>query len=178
VLSYSAKANFRALGKRFAKDTPRVAAAVAAADAAALAAALGTGTATVTVEGLGQVQLTPDDVIVTETPKQGWAVAREGETVALDLAVTPELAALGLAREGVRAVQEARKNAGLAVTDRIDLAWAADEETAAAIRAHADLIAGEVLAVSMGGDLSGLPDGTESTSEDGSLTLRLRRAAG
>ena len=178
LLSYSAKANFRALGKRFAKDTPRVAAAVAAADAAALAAALGTGTATVTVEGLGQVQLTPDDVIVTETPKQGWAVAREGETVALDLAVTPELAALGLAREVVRAVQEARKNAGLAVTDRIDLAWAADEETAAAIRAHADLIAGEVLAVSMGGDLSGLPDGTESTSEDGSLTLRLRRAAG
>ena len=178
LLSYSAKANFRSLGKRFAKDTPRVAAAVAAADAAALAAALTAGTAAVTVEGLGEVSLSEDDVIVTETPKEGWAVAREGETVALDLAVTPGLVALGLAREVVRAVQEARKNAGLAVTDRIDLAWEASAETAAAIRTHADLIAGEVLAVSLSDDLSQVADGVSSTSEDGSLSLRLRRAAG
>jgi isoleucyl-tRNA synthetase len=128
------------------------------------------------VDGLGEVALEPDDVVVTETPQQGWAVAREGETVALDLTVTPELTALGLAREVVRAVQEARKRAGLAVTDRIDLAWHAEGELAQAIRAHGALIAGEVLAVSMTDDLSKVPDGVESTSEDSSLTLRLRRS--
>jgi isoleucyl-tRNA synthetase len=176
LVSYSAKANFRSLGKRFAQHTPRVAAAVAAADAAALAAALAAGEATVEVDGLGEVALEPDDVVVTETPQQGWAVAREGETVALDLTVTPQLTALGLAREVVRAVQEARKRAGLAVTDRIDLAWQAEGDLAQAIRAHGTLIAGEVLAVSMTDDLSQVPDGVESTSEDSSLTLRLRRS--
>ena len=177
LLSYSAKANFRSLGKRFAKDTPRVAAAVAAADAADLAAALSAGSAVVTVEGLGEVRLTPEDVVVTETPQEGWAVAREGETVALDLTVTPELTALGLAREVVRAVQDARKGAGLDVTDRIDLAITGDEETARAVRTHADMVAREVLAVSLSDDLAAVPDGHESTSEDGTLRLRLRRAA-
>ena len=178
LVSYAAKGNFRSLGKRFAKDTPRVAAAIAAADAAVLAAALGTGTAQVQVDGLGTVALEPDDVVVTETPQEGWAVAREGETVALDLTLTPELTALGLARETVRVVQEARKRAGLAVTDRIDLAWAAGADTAAAIRAHTDLIAGEVLAVSVSDDLESLPDAYESSPEDASVTVRLRRAGG
>ncbi|MGB9374908.1 MAG: isoleucine--tRNA ligase [Jiangellales bacterium] len=178
LVRYAAKGNFRSLGKRFAKDTPRVAAAIAAADAAVLAAALGTGTAQVQVDGLGTVALEPDDVVVTETPQEGWAVAREGETVALDLTLTPELTALGLARETVRVVQEARKRAGLAVTDRIDLAWAAGADTAAAIRAHTDLIAGEVLAVSVSDDLESLPDAYESSPEDASVTVRLRRAGG
>ncbi len=177
LVTYTAKGNFRSLGRRFGKDTPRVAAAIAAADAAALAAALSTGTAQVDVDGLGAVNLTPDDVVVTETPQQGWAVAREGETVALDLAMTPELTALGLARETVRVVQEARKRAGLDVTDRIDLAWTAEAAMAEAIRAHVDLIAGEVLAVSVSDDLTSLPDGFESSPDDASVTVRLRRAA-
>ncbi len=178
LVSYAAKGNFRSLGKRFAKDTPRVAAAIADADAAALAGALAAGTAQVQVDGLGAVALQPDDVVVTETPHEGWAVAREGETVALDLTLSPALTALGLARETVRVVQEARKRAGLDVTDRIDLAWAADADTAAAIRAHTDMIAGEVLAVSVSDDLASLPDAYESSPEDPSVTVRLRRAAG
>jgi isoleucyl-tRNA synthetase len=176
LVSYAAKANFRSLGKRFAKDTPRVAAAVAAADAAALAEALAQGSATVKVDGLGSVALGPEDVVVTETPQEGWAVAREGETVALDLTVTPELTALGLAREVVRAVQEARKRAGLDVTDRIELAWAAGDDLAAAIRTHQTLIAGEVLAVQVTDDLDQVADGAQSSNDDLGLTVRLRRA--
>src|SRR5699024_3865900 len=84
LVDVSAKANFRSLGKRYAKQTPVVAAAVAAADAGDLASALAThGTATLDVPDVGQVRLEPDDVIITETPREGWAVAREGETVAL-----------------------------------------------------------------------------------------------
>ena len=89
---------------------------------------------------------------MTQTPLEGWGVATAGgETVALDLAVTPALRAEGLAREVVRLIQEARKNDGLDVTDRIVLRWSAsDPDLAAALAEHRELIAGEVLAVSFG----------------------------
>ena len=149
LLQYSAKGNFRALGKRFAKRTPLVANAIAAADAAELSAALrSSGTATVVVEG-EPVEVTAEEVIVTETPKEGWAVATAGgETVALDLTITPELKLAGLARDAVRLIQEARKTSGLDVSDRITLRWfATDAETADALTAHQSSIAEEVLAV-------------------------------
>ncbi|HSR24711.1 MAG TPA: isoleucine--tRNA ligase [Candidatus Eisenbacteria bacterium] len=149
LVDHSAKGNVRALGKRFGKDTPKVAAAVAAADAATLAAALrDSGTATVTVDG-EQVALGPDEVIVTETPREGWAVVTEGgETVALDLTITPALRRAGLAREAVRLVQEARKSSGFEVTDRIALRWQAAGDLADTLREHAGVVAAEVLATS------------------------------
>ena len=143
-----AKGNFRTLGKSFGKQTPLVAAAIAAADARALADALAAhGTADVVVAG-ATVPVTADQVIVTETPREGWAVASVGgETLALDLTITPELRRAGLARDVVRLVQEARKGAGLDVSDRIELAWSASGEVAEALREHSATIADEVLAV-------------------------------
>ena len=147
LVDVQAKANFRALGKRFGKDTPRVAAAVTAADAVELATQLrATGSATVLLDG-EEVTLDGEEVVVTETPREGWAVAADsGETLALDLEVTPQLRRAGLAREAVRLVQEARKAAGLDVSDRIELWWTADGELAGALREHAALVAEEVLA--------------------------------
>jgi len=150
LVDHSAKGNFRALGKRFGKQTPKVAAAIADADAAALAASLASdGMAFVVVDG-ETVRVQPDEVIVSERPREGWSVVNEqGETVALDLELTPELVRAGLAREVVRLVQEARKNAGFDVSDRVELVWQAGGETAAALRENAELVAGEVLATSM-----------------------------
>ena len=150
LLDFSAKGNFRALGKRFAKQTPRVAAAIAAADASTLAEALAVdGRATVSVDGEG-VDVLPGEVIISERPREGWSVVNEqGETVALDLELTPELVRAGLAREAVRLVQEARKGSGFDVSDRIVLTWAATGELAEALRENGDLVAGEVLAVEM-----------------------------
>jgi isoleucyl-tRNA synthetase len=148
LIEYQVKPNYRALGARFGKRTPAVADAVRAADPAALAEELGSGgTAPVTAGG-ETVALGPGDVIVTQTPKAGWAVAADaGETVALEVGLTPELRREGLAREAIRLIQEARKNDGLDVTDRVSLWWeAADPELAAALREHGRLIAGEVLA--------------------------------
>ena len=135
LVDHTAKGNFRALGKRFAKDTPRVAAAIAAADAGALAAALqADGTATVELDG-EPVEVLPDEVIVSERPREGWSVVNEqGETVALDLELTPELRRAGLAREVVRMVQEARKTGGFEVSDRITLSWHADGEEGSGAR--------------------------------------------
>ncbi|SED79368.1 isoleucine--tRNA ligase [Jiangella alba] len=178
LVDVSAKANFRSLGKRFAKDTPRVAAAVAAADAPALAAALkSTGRASVSVDGLGEVELAPDDVVVTETPREGWAVAREGETVALDLTLTDALVRAGLVREAVRLVQEARKASGFEVSDRIELAWSASDQLAAALREHGDLLADEVLATSVQEGLDALDGLPDHGDDDLGLTFRVRRVA-
>ncbi|WP_255293202.1 class I tRNA ligase family protein, partial [Streptomyces niveus] len=105
LVDTTAKANFRALGKRFGKGVQAVAKAVADTDAAALSAALrDTGTASVTVDG-EPVSLAPDEVIITETPREGWSVASDsGATVALDLEITPELRLAGLARDVQAAV--------------------------------------------------------------------------
>ncbi|MBN9611875.1 MAG: isoleucine--tRNA ligase, partial [Actinobacteria bacterium] len=69
-----------------------------------------------------------------------------GGFVLLRTETTPELEAEGIARDAIRAVQEARKNAGLDVSDRIVLLLAAAPELAAALETHADLIAAETLA--------------------------------
>ena len=88
------------------------------------------------------------DLIVTETPREGWTVASgPGLTVALDLTLTPELERAGLVREVVRLLQEARKNSGLEVSDRIELSWVAEGPIAEALTEHADQVAREVLAV-------------------------------
>ena len=152
LVDYAVKPNFRSLGRRFGAQTPAVAAAIGSAPAADIAAAaLAGSTVTVIVDG-SEVSIGADDVIVTQTPRAGWAVATDaGETVAIDTEVTPELRREGVAREVIRLVQEARKSDGLDVTDRISLRWSArDPEVAAALAEHAALIAGEVLAVDYG----------------------------
>ncbi len=147
LVDHVAKANFRNLGKRFGKQTPQVAAAIAATDAAALAESLST-TGSATVDFEGGVEVNVDDVIISERPREGWSVVNEhGETIALDLHLTPELVRSGLAREVIRLVQETRKNQGLDVADRIVLSWAGDGEAAEALVEHRDLVAREVLAV-------------------------------
>ena len=119
-------------------------------------------------------------MIVTQTPRAGWAVAADaGETVAIDTTVTPELRREGLAREVIRLVQEARKNDGLDVTDRIALRWSArDPELAAALAEHAALIAAEVLAVEFGPAEARQAGGDAKEHAEGELGLRfwLRRA--
>ena len=152
LVDHSAKGNFRALGKKYAKATPKVAAAIAAADPEWLASELAShGSVELEVpevEG-GRAVVTADEVIVSERPREGWSVLNEqGETVALDLEITPELARSGQAREVIRFIQDSRKKAGLDVSDRICLSWQADGELAVAIEEHLDEITGEVLATS------------------------------
>jgi isoleucyl-tRNA synthetase len=146
----TAKANFRSLGKRFGNQTPTVASAIAVADAETLSRSIrSSGAAEVVVDG-ESVSVGSDDVVFTETPRAGWAVQHEGgESIALDLTLTPDLRRLGFARDAVRLVQSARKSAGFHVSDRIILKWQGDGEPAAAVLEHANLITAEVLAVAL-----------------------------
>ncbi|MCW2606092.1 MAG: isoleucyl-tRNA synthetase, partial [Frankiales bacterium] len=177
LVDTSVKGNFRALGKRFGKQTATVAAAIAGSDAPALAAALREGAATVLVDG-EPVEVTAEEVLVTETPRTGWAVATgAGETVALDLEITPALRRAGLVRDAVRLVQDGRKGSGLDVSDRIELWWQADGELAEALREGAGRLADEVLAVTVG---EGAPtaDLAPHTDPELGLTFWLRVAGG
>jgi isoleucyl-tRNA synthetase len=173
LVDHAAKGNFRTLGRRFGKRTPEVAAAIAAGDAAGMAADFEAGRTT-TVDLDGPVSLSADEVIISERPREGWSVVNEhGETIALDLELTPQLVRAGLAREVIRLVQEARKASGFDVADRIRLAWSAEGDVATALEEHADLVAGEVLAV----DLSRAPrPGAEWQTSDLGLSFAVTRA--
>ncbi len=175
LVDTTAKANFRPLGKRFGKQVQDIAKAIAAADAAALKADLAAGTATVLLDG-APVSLAPEEVIITETPREGWAVASEqGATLALDLHLTPELKRAGLARDAIRLIQEARKSSGLEVSDRIVLRYTStSDDLSAALEEHRDLVADEVLATDYA---PGAPDwGTPFTEEPMGLTFWLKKA--
>jgi isoleucyl-tRNA synthetase len=139
-------------------------AAALAADDGSRASALARGeSVTVAVDG-GQISLTPGDVDLVQETRAGWGAAAEGGlTVALDLEVTPDLRLEGLARDLVRLIQDARKAAGLEVTDRIDLAIEASGKTAEAVAAHREWIAGEVLAVRVD---DGAPEGWDGARRE------------
>jgi isoleucyl-tRNA synthetase len=95
--------------------------------------------------------------------------------VALELELDDELRREGWAREVVHAVQNARKEAGLAVEDRIRLSLGGDAELVEAARAHQGYVAGETLAI----DLSfpeAMADGTVATIEGRPLHISLERA--
>jgi isoleucyl-tRNA synthetase len=144
-----------------------VAAAIAAVDPHVLHRDLSSGgTTSVEVEG-ELVDVGADEVVLTETPREGWAVHHEGgESIALDLTLTPELRLLGLSRDVVRQVQEARKSSGLQVSDRIALRWQADGEVRDAVLAHGPAIAAEVLATTMTQEE---PEGTVFTDDETGL---------
>jgi isoleucyl-tRNA synthetase len=105
------------------------------------------------------------DVLLTRTPIKGSVVASAGAvTVVLDPTITPELAQEGLAREFISVLQQARKNAGLEVSDRIRVGFgSSDPEVLAAARRHQGSIADEVLAVEFRED----PAATESAELNG-----------
>ncbi|MFC4242869.1 isoleucine--tRNA ligase [Gryllotalpicola reticulitermitis] len=89
------------------------------------------------------------EVAETEGSSEALALLPSGGFVLLDTGVTPELEAEGAARDLIRSVQDARKAAGLDISDRIRLRLTLDEESARAARTHAELIAGETLAVAL-----------------------------
>jgi isoleucyl-tRNA synthetase len=108
-------------------------------------------------------------------PLEGYQVEAEaGHAVALELELDDELRREGLAREVVRAVQEARKQAGLEVSDRISLELGGDDELLAAAREHESYIAGETLATSVGYGADGA--GEKATIEGRELRIALSKA--
>ena len=95
-----------------------------------------------------RLELSPDEVLVEASSPEGYAVAEDrGILVALDTTLTEELRREGLARELVRHIQDARKNAGFRIADRIDVFLTGSVDAlAAVVREWGDYIRAETLA--------------------------------
>jgi isoleucyl-tRNA synthetase len=169
LVRYEVKPNYRSLGPRFGKLMPQAAAAVEALDPTAVAEAVaGERTIGIQVNGT-EHDIEPDDVSLVLRPLDGYQVeAESGRAVALALDLDDELRREGLAREVVHAVQNARRDAGLEVTDRIELRLGGDPELLDAARTHQDYVAGETLATSLSYDGS---DGLETRIEGRELRI-------
>jgi len=158
LVSYEVKPNYRALGPRFGKRMPQVAAAVEALDPKHVAEVMGNGGEIgINVDG-SEHTLGADEVTLSLQPLDGYEVeAAAGHAVALQLELDEELRREGLAREIVHAVQNARKAAALDISDRISLSLGGDDELLAAAQAHEPYIVAEVLATSVAYDAEGPP---------------------
>ena len=108
---------------------------------------------------VGGVTLDEDEFAMRLQPKEGvasQALSSNDAVLVLDTEVTPELEQEGLARDLVRLVQQARKEAGLHVADRIELRIAATGDVLAALEKFRGYIAEQTLATSIE---FGEPDG-------------------
>ncbi len=175
LASYAVKPNFRSLGPRFGKDMPQVKAAVEALDPLhARAAIAGEREIGITIDGTDHT-LHPEDMTLVMEPLEGYQVESEaGRAVALALDLDDGLIREGLAREVVRAVQNARKDAGLEITDRIDLRLGGDEVLLAAARGHEAYVTGETLATSI--EYDGSEAGDTITVDGRRLFVGVERA--
>ena len=149
ILIKQIKPNFKALGPKFGKDMRFIAAEVQ----------------NFTQEDISKIEkeqqisicineknitLELEDVEISSKDIEGWLVANEGSlTVALDVTITEELRKEGVARELVNRIQNARKDLGLEVTDKIKLTILDDQNLQAAISENKEYIMSETLTLKL-----------------------------
>ena len=179
LVNYKLMPNNRVLGPKFGKQFPQVRQALMALDPAQAARTLQAGEALMLEVAGEPVSLSGEDVLVQTESRGGLAVASDkGVTVAVDTELTPDLVQEGYARDVVRQVNNMRKDAGLDISDRIELAYqGANGDVAAALTSFADYIQQETLAVSLLSDSMDDARYTQAVSiGDQEITLQLRKA--
>ena len=169
LVTLEAKPNFRSLGKKFGKKTPLAAEAIKAFAGEQLRLFLRGEPLVVTVDGETHA-LDQENVDIIRRAAGALVVEEDGGFfAAIDPTVTVELKHEGLAREIISRVQRMRKEAALAVSDRIALAVGGPDEIRAVIEAHGDWIASEVLATELvcRDELTDRYDATQELDLDG-----------
>ena len=142
ILVKKVKCNFRTMGKKFGKDMKAVAAAVAEMTQEQIAELETNGKLM-----LGNYEILAEDVEIISEDIPGWLVGNDGNlTVALDITLTDELRAEGMARTLVNRIQNMRKKSGLEITDHIRVSIEPNEASTKAVEAFGDYIARQVLA--------------------------------
>lgn len=150
AVSFSLSPLPKQLGQRFKAQFPKVREALLALPPDQSARTLLEGeTLSVMLEG-EEVEISAEEVEVRAESKEGFAVASEGAYLAaLVTELTTELIQEGLVREFVRRVQSLRKDADLDIADRIEIHYTASQGLVEAIRAYADYIKEETLALTI-----------------------------
>ncbi len=147
LVSYSLKPNLPTLGKKYGKSIPAIRNALGKSDAAAIARHARDGQSFTLPTADGEFTLEPEDVLVDANSPEGYAaVEQDGFLVAFSTHLTRELVLEGLAKDLQRAVQQARKDAGLEVSNRIALRFELTGDALEALQVWADTLRAETLA--------------------------------
>ncbi len=146
LVEFTAKANYRVLGKQLGKDMKSAAARIEALSPGEIQSLLEGATLSIDLDGRS-VEVTEESIMVQRNEKENLKVLNEGSlTVALDPEISEELREEGMVRDLVRSIQNLRKEAGLAVTDRIRLYLDAPEQVQEAVKNFEDYLLSETLA--------------------------------
>ena len=148
LVSYRIKPNLPRIGRKYGKMIPAIAKALQNADGSEIAGAVARGESfRVKVED-GETVLSPEDVLIETGSAAGYACAEDsGYLTALDTTLDEDLLREGIARELIRTVQDARKLAGLDVSDRIVLGVSGSSAVDEALERFRDYLMSETLAV-------------------------------
>jgi len=168
VIKKKTKPNFKRLGRRLGKHMKEANKIISDFSNEEISKIEKSGGYTLELEG-ETYELTLEDLEITTEDIPGWLVASDGKlTVALDVTVTSELEAEGMARELVNRIQNIRKDKDFNVTDRIRVTLERKEAIVPAVEQYGDYIKTEVLAESLelsegapNGETIELPDGEE-----------------
>ncbi len=147
IITKRIKPNFKTLGPRYGKYMKQIASMTAEFSQERIAE-IEQAAETILDMGSEQITVTATDFEITSEDMPGWLVTTEGKlTVALDITVTDELRAEGVARELINRIQNIRKDSGFEVTDRIRVEIEEIDLIAPALAGYADYIASQTLAV-------------------------------
>lgn len=172
LVELSAKANFKVLGRKLGKDMKRAAGLIQSLQPEEVVK-LRNGATVQVGDGDFSLEIGPEEVVIQRKEKEGLFVMNDGTlTVALNAEISAELRREGLAREIVHHVQTLRKEAGLEVTDRIELLIGGADEVKQVSREYEQYICNEVLAVSC----QESEDGTEVDLDGTAARLAVHKA--
>lgn len=171
-VTYAIKPNFKTLGKKVGALMPVVQTAILSMPQSQVKALLQGETVDLRTTQ-GPVPLVMGDVLIEKVVKEGLVAAHEqGITLALDTTLTPELIIEGLAREIRNKINTMRRDAGLAVVDRIDVVIAGDAAVQEAYKLHEEAIKNDILAVSV---TFAPNEGTAWDLNDHSVTIHIAK---
>jgi len=138
----------RVLGKKYGRLFPEICSKVASMDSGAVASALQKDLG-LDIEIDGQViRLLPEEVEVSEVPKEGYSIAdEEGITVGVNTIIGEDLKEEGLARDIVRRIQNQRKEAGFNIADHIEIYYEAGPKLTEVFTNFEEYVAAETLSV-------------------------------
>ncbi len=147
IITKHIKLNFKNFCTRYARYSKQMAALLASFTQEQISAIETSDESSIVVDG-ETLTVTPADFIITSEDMPGWLVTTEGKlTVALDITVSEELKREGVARELVNRIQNIRKEADFAVTDKIRVEIEAKEAVVDSLSAWADFVGQQTLAL-------------------------------
>ncbi len=172
LLVKKVKCNFRTMGKKYGKLMKGVAAAMGSLEQHQIAQLENEGKLQIVVEGQN-IDIDAADVEIISEDIPGWLVANEGNlTVALEVQLTDSLRKEGLARELINRIQNIRKDSGLEITDRIDVAIEPNKAIQEACGEFGDFVMTQVLADSISFEPN---DGVEVSFDEMNLRIKVEK---